>query len=75
MNAEVVHVMNASSLIDSESYERRYVTTRPLAPGFYVVRWPPDARDFAYNDDPQWIGPFGERALATDVLEGSPRES
>ena len=75
MNTEVVHVMNASSLIDSESYERRYVTSQPLAPGFYVVRWPPDASEFAYDDEPQWIGPFGARTLATRMLEGAPGEN
>lgn len=71
-NTEVVHIMNEKSLIDSESYERRYATSRPLRPGFYVVQWPPGAREFAYNDEPRWIGPFQWRALATGMLEDSP---
>lgn len=68
--AEVVRILDEHSLIDSESYQRRYQGTSARAPGHYIVRWhagrPASA---AYDDRADWAGPFEARADAEHRLD------
>jgi hypothetical protein len=66
---EVVRVVSDQSLIDSESYERRYHTSRPLTPGFYAVVWPLSVSDLRYDDEAQFIGPCRGRTHAESILQ------
>ena len=63
---EIVHVITATQLIDSESYER---TLGPehgnrLLPGFYVVHWQSTAAVSRYDERADFIGPFETRHSA-----------
>jgi hypothetical protein len=66
---EVVRVVSDQTLIDSESYERRYRTSRPLSPGFYAVIWPRSVSDPRYDDKARFIGPCRGREHAESILE------
>jgi hypothetical protein len=61
---EVVFVIDAEHLVDSESYQRRYQTGRPLVPGCYVVHWsgPPYAP--RYDEAAEFLGPYASRRVA-----------
>jgi hypothetical protein len=63
---EIVHVITATQLIDSESYQRTIETkhVRCLRPGFYVVRWPVSAAVLRYDESADFIGPFETRHSA-----------
>jgi hypothetical protein len=69
---EVVCVIDAHSLVDSESYQRRYHRPggKPLAPGFYlVIRPDPDAPP-RYDSRAEFVGPFESALLARAAMEG-----
>ncbi|MCZ7566561.1 MAG: hypothetical protein M5U08_24440 [Burkholderiales bacterium] len=62
---EVVCVLDAHSLVDSESYQRDYRTRSPLEPGHYLVAWPRGSDDGPrYDESAEYIGPFESRRLA-----------
>jgi len=60
---EIVHVITATEMIDSESYQRTLGMTLVgcLPPGFFVVRWPSAAAELRYDESAQFIGPFESR--------------
>jgi len=65
---EIVHVIDATYLIDSESYQRAFepeVIGR-LAPGFYVVLWPHGTAS-RYDAGADYLGPYGTRQTAEDA--------
>ena len=70
MNAkcEVVHVLTSDSLIDSESYERRYHAQPAVTPGFYVVVWPTSASR-RFDHEARFIGPYPGRAEAERIMD------
>ncbi|HUN93248.1 MAG TPA: hypothetical protein VMU33_14450 [Burkholderiaceae bacterium] len=57
---EIVRVLNATWLIDAESYQRAY--WRPpgaaLQPGYYVVSWPPEVERKRFDDKAEFRGPL-----------------
>jgi hypothetical protein len=63
---EIVHVINARHLIDSESYQRALGDEQigRLQPGFYVVLWPFQAARSHYDASAEYIGPFPTRHAA-----------
>jgi hypothetical protein len=63
---EIVHVITATQLIDSESYQRSLGTIHVgrLQPGFYVVHWPSAAAALRYDESADFIGPFESRRSA-----------
>ena len=63
---EIVHVINARHLIDSESYQRALVAEQigRLRPGFYVVLWPFQTVGSHYDASAEYIGPFPTRHAA-----------
>jgi hypothetical protein len=63
---EIVHVITATQLIDSESYQRTLGTNHVgrLVPGFYVVHWPGTAAVLRYDESADFIGPFETRRSA-----------
>jgi hypothetical protein len=63
---EIVHVIDAGHLIDSESYQRSIEPEKAgrLPPGFYIVQWPQPARRFFYDSSASYIGPFLSRRAA-----------
>jgi hypothetical protein len=69
---EVVCVIDERSLVDSESYQRRYYRPRGkmLVPGFYIVIRPdPDAPP-RYDSRAEFVGPFESALLARAAMEG-----
>jgi hypothetical protein len=66
---EIVHVINAKQLIDSESYQHAIEAeqTGRLEPGFYVVLWPCPQASSHYDARAEHIGPFPTRHLAEQV--------
>jgi hypothetical protein len=72
LDYEVVRVIDGDSLVDSESYQRRYRRrgAPSLAPGFYVVLWPdPNSRPH-YDARAEFVGPFESDAVARAAMEG-----
>ena len=73
---EIVHVITATQLIDSESYQRSLGTIHVgrLRPGFYVVHWPSTASVLRYDESADFIGPFETRRSAelayTTTMDG-----
>ena len=69
---EVVCVIDARSLADSESYQHPY--RRPLGKaleaGFYVVIETDRAALSPYDESAEFIGPFESPALAHMAMEG-----
>ena len=63
---EIVHVINARHLIDSESYQRALEAEQigRLQPGFYVVLWPVQAAGSHYDASAEYVGPFPTRHAA-----------
>ena len=62
---EIVHVITATHLIDSESYQRSLgAHAGRLQPGFYVVRWPSAEAALRYDENADFIGPFETRRSA-----------
>jgi len=63
---EIVHVINARHLIDSESYQRTIGAEQigRLQLGFYVVLWPVRAVGSHYDASAHYIGPFPTRHAA-----------
>ena len=66
---EIVHVINARYLIDSESYQRAFEGAQVgrLQPGFYVVFWPGGAASSRYDHRADYIGPFATRRQAEEA--------
>ena len=66
---EIVHVINATHLIDSESYQRAFdgAQVGRLKPGFYVVLWPDEATSSRYDHRADYIGPFATRRQAEEA--------
>jgi hypothetical protein len=78
--SEVVHVLDESCLIDAESYQRRYFRAlgKPLARGFYVVRWPAPIQHGRFDEHADFVGPFEARNAACavrDRLEAEARQT
>jgi hypothetical protein len=63
---EIVHVITATQLIDSESYQRSLGAMHAgrLRPGFYVVSWASTGAALRYDDSADFIGPFETRRSA-----------
>jgi hypothetical protein len=61
---EVVFVIDAEHLIDSESYQRRYRTERPLVPGCYLVHWAAQQDAPRYDEAAEFLGPYVSRRVA-----------
>ena len=63
---EIVAVIRDFWLFDAESYQRRYFTSdgQPLAPGYYVVKWPEHIRARRFNEHAMFHGPFKLRKEA-----------
>jgi hypothetical protein len=61
---EVVCVIDAEHLIDSESYQRSYRCDRPLAPGCYLVHWARPAEPPRYDEAAEFLGPYPSRRVA-----------
>jgi len=68
---EIVKVVDPTRLIDSESYEHFYWTTRPsaLACGYYVVSWPDHVLRPRFDESARFLGPFRTYAHAQMALE------
>lgn len=66
---EIVHVINARHLIDSESYQRAFESEQigRLSSGFYIVRWEAKATSRRYDAQADYVGPFPNRRIAEDV--------
>jgi len=66
---EIVHVINAKQLIDSESYQHAIEAEQigRLEAGFYVVLWPSLQAISHYDARAAYIGPFPTRHLAEHV--------
>lgn len=65
-HVEVVRIIDGSSLIDPESWQRKYTTEagRALEPGYYLVTWPEDVASPAYDERARYMGPFKVRLHA-----------
>jgi len=63
---EVVRVVNASQLIDAESYQRRLdeALVGSLEPGYYVAAWPTAVGGACNDRNARFIGPFVTRREA-----------
>ena len=63
---EIVHVITATQLIDSESYQRTLgsIHVNRLQPGFYVVLWPLGVDVPRYDENAEFVGPFESRVSA-----------
>jgi hypothetical protein len=74
---EIVRVITATQLIDSESYQRTLGTMHVgrLRPGFYLVHWSIAAAVLRYDQSADFIGPFGTRdgaeRRATEWMAGA----
>ena len=69
----VVRVISECRLIDEESFEHLYWRRdgRPLAPGYYIVSWPPGARAGGFHEEAVFRGPYRERTEALAALVAS----
>ena len=69
---EIVCVIDERSLVDSESYQRRYHRPRgkPLAPGFYIVIQPDRDVPPHYDSREEFVGPFESASIARAAMEG-----
>jgi hypothetical protein len=67
---EIVRVVDDVSLLDSESYQRRYRRPggRGLAPGHYLVMWEGSLPEEAFDEDAEFIGPYESIAAAERAL-------
>ena len=68
---QIVHVLDQRRLIDSESYEQLYWTTRSraLATGYYVVSWPDHVLRARFDECARYQGPFRTAAHARIALQ------
>jgi hypothetical protein len=66
---EIVHVINATQLIDSESYQRTFEAGQAgrLQPGFYIVRWCAGTGASRYDGCAEYVGPFTTRHMAEEM--------
>lgn len=66
---EIVHVINAKQLIDSESYQHAIEAEQigRLEAGYYVVLWTSPQAISHYDARAAYIGPFPTRHLAEQV--------
>jgi hypothetical protein len=69
MDCEIVHVINATHLIDSESYQRAFEPEQMgrLTPGFYVVSWPCGSAGLRYDARADYAGPYPSRRTAEEA--------
>jgi hypothetical protein len=69
---EVVCVIDEHSLVDSESYQRKYRRSRgkTLAPGFYIVIHPDPHPTPSYDTRTEFVGPFESAGIARVAMEG-----
>jgi hypothetical protein len=75
---EIVRVVDDTSLLDGDSYKRRYRRTggHALSPGHYVVMWTAGVAEGAFGEGSEFVGPFdslpaAERALCDVGLGAS----
>ena len=68
---EIVKVVDSNRLIDSESYEHFYWTTRrlPLETGYYIVSWPDHVLRPRFDESADFAGPFRTSAHARIVFD------
>jgi hypothetical protein len=68
---EIVRVITATQLIDSESYQRTLGTAHVdrLQPGFYVVLWTSQDSVLRYDESAAFVGPFDSRVSAELACE------
>jgi hypothetical protein len=67
---EVVHVLDDCTLIDAESYQRKYCArTRRLTPGHYVVTWPHETQRRRFDEHAEFQGPYTSCLAAWRVLD------
>lgn len=66
---EIVHVINATHLIDSESYQRAFEAGQAgrLQPGFYIVLWRGGTGASRYDGCAEYLGPFATRRMAEET--------
>ncbi|HWY73236.1 MAG TPA: hypothetical protein VNW98_06310 [Burkholderiaceae bacterium] len=66
---EIVHVIDARHLIDSESYQRAFEPGQVglLARGFYIVLWPRESTALRYDARADYLGPFPTRRAAEEA--------
>ena len=57
---EIVSVRSDCKLVDTESYERRYLRAGrdPLSPGVYIVHWADGVHQRRFDEHANFIGPF-----------------
>jgi hypothetical protein len=69
LHYEIVRVIDAAKLFDSESYERCYRTRggRALLPGHYVVLWEEAVEWPAFDEKATYVGPY-QTALLADIM-------
>ncbi len=70
LRCEIIRILNECSLIDSESYERRYRTRdgNPLVPGHYVVLWDEAAAAPEFDENATYVGPYKSSVTARMML-------
>lgn len=68
---KIVCVVTETTLIDSDSTEHVYWRRdgKPLAPGHYVVSWPPGTSDRRFKEDAVFRGPYRGHAEAVASLQ------
>jgi hypothetical protein len=67
---EVVHVLDDCTLLDAESYQRKYCArTRRLTPGHYVVTWPHEMQRRRFDEHAEFQGPYPSCLDAWRVLD------
>ncbi len=64
---EVVYVIDAEHLVDSESYQRNYRSEQPLKPGCYVAHWTHPADPPRYDEAVEFSGPYASRRIAERI--------
>ncbi len=68
--SEVVNVIDAMHLTDSESYQRTFEPDQAgrLQPGYYLVLWKDEIEVSRFDAQADYVGPFPTRRVAEDVL-------
>lgn len=68
--SEVVNVIDATHLTDSESYQRTFEPDQAgrLQPGYYLVLWKDEIDVSRFDAHADYLGPFSSRRRAEDVF-------
>ena len=70
MHHEIVKVLDDRVLSDRECNKCPYATAdgHPLAPGYYIVCWPPGIEGPRYDENATYYGPFIQQRQAELLL-------